>query len=125
MVVGRFNGDRVAAKFGPLRILFTGGIFAGVGLAFGLLVGGIYPQIFAWFAIGTGMSVVIPMVFSLAGEIARERFDGRVGLLGAELLARVDGRSRPCSIIEVRVRPVLRLAEVQRFTSRQWIVRDA
>ena len=78
MVVGRFNGDRLAEKFGPLRILFTGGIFAGVGLTFGLVVGGIYPQIFAWFAIGTGMSVVIPMVFSLAGEIARERFNGRI-----------------------------------------------
>lgn len=78
MVVGRFNGDRLASKFGPLRILFVGGIFSGIGLTSGLIIGGIYPQIFAWFAIGAGMSVVIPMVFSLAGEIARERFAGRI-----------------------------------------------
>jgi hypothetical protein len=47
MVTGRFNGDRLAAKFGPLRILFVGGIFAGIGLTTGLVIGGIYPQIFA------------------------------------------------------------------------------
>ena len=78
MVIGRFNGDRLASKFGPIRILFAGGIFSGIGLTSGLLIGGIYPQIFAWFAIGAGMSMVIPMVFSLAGEIARERFAGRI-----------------------------------------------
>jgi MFS family permease len=42
------------------------------------LIGGIYPQIIAWFTIGVGMALVIPMVFSLAGEIARERFVGRI-----------------------------------------------
>lgn len=78
MVVGRFNGDRLASKFGPIRILFVAGIFSGIGLATGLIIGGIYAQIFAWFAIGAGMSVVIPMVFSLAGEIARTRFAGQI-----------------------------------------------
>ena len=78
MVIGRFSGDRLATKFGPLRILFAGGIFAGIGLSSGLIIGGLYPQIFAWFAIGAGMSMVIPMVFSLAAEIARERFAGRI-----------------------------------------------
>jgi MFS family permease len=78
MVIGRFNGDRLASKFGPLRILFAGGIITGVGLSSGLLIGGIYPQIIAWFTIGVGMALVIPMVFSLAGEIARERFAGRI-----------------------------------------------
>lgn len=91
MVTGRFNGDRLAAKFGPLRILFVGGIFAGIGLTTGLVIGGIYPQIFAWFAIGAGMSVVIPMVFSLAGEIARERFAGKIA--PAQAVAAVSGIS--------------------------------
>lgn len=78
MVIGRFNGDRLASKFGPIKILFVGGIFSGIGLGTGLIIGGIYPQIFGWFAIGAGMSLVIPMVFSLAGEIARERFPGQI-----------------------------------------------
>jgi MFS family permease len=73
MVIGRFNGDRLAAKYGELKILFTGGLITGFGLTLGLLIGNIYGQIFGWFAIGTGMSVVIPMVFSLAATIARER----------------------------------------------------
>jgi len=78
MVIGRFNGDRLASKFGPLKILFSGGIFAGVGLSTALLIGGVNAQIFGWFAIGAGMSLVIPMVFSLAGEIARERYAGQI-----------------------------------------------
>ena len=73
MVIGRFGGDRLATKFGALRILFTAGLMSGIGLAIGLAIGNIYGQIFGWFAIGAGMSVVIPMVFSLAAEIARER----------------------------------------------------
>lgn len=78
MVTGRFNGDRLASKYGPIRILFIAGISSGVGLAISLIIGGVYAQIFGWFAIGAGMSVVIPMVFSLAGEIARERFAGKI-----------------------------------------------
>jgi MFS family permease len=73
MVIGRFSGDRFATKFGALKILFSAGLFSGIGLAIGLAIGNIYGQIFGWFAIGAGMSVVIPMVFSLAAEIARER----------------------------------------------------
>lgn len=73
MVIGRFSGDRLATKFGALKILFSAGLFSGTGLAIGLAIGNIYGQIFGWFAIGAGMSVVIPMVFSLAAEIARER----------------------------------------------------
>lgn len=76
MVIGRFSGDWLATKFGAIKILFTAGLLSGFGLAGGLIVGGIYGQIFGWFAIGAGMSVVIPMVFSLAAEIARERFPG-------------------------------------------------
>lgn len=72
MVVGRFNGDRLSAKFGAPKILFTSGIISGLGLTIGLLVGNIYGQIFGWLAIGAGMSVVIPTVFSLAAEIARK-----------------------------------------------------
>ena len=55
MVIGRFGGDRLATKFGALRILFTAGLMSGIGLAIGLAIGNIYGQIFGWFAIGAGM----------------------------------------------------------------------
>lgn len=78
MVGGRFAGDFVMAKFGTYKILFRAGLTTGIGLAAGLFIGNIYSQIFAWFAIGLGMSVVIPAVFSAGANIARERFAGQI-----------------------------------------------
>ena len=65
-------------SFGTFKILFRAGLTTGVGLITGLLIGNIYSQIFAWFAIGLGMSVVIPAVFSAGATIARERFAGQI-----------------------------------------------
>jgi MFS family permease len=78
MVGGRFAGDFVMAKFGTYKILFRAGLTTGIGLTLGILIGNIYSQIFAWFTIGLGMSVVIPAVFSAGASIARERFAGRI-----------------------------------------------
>ena len=78
MVGGRFAGDYVMESFGTFKILFRAGLTTGVGLITGLLIGNIYSQIFAWFAIGLGMSVVIPAVFSAGATIARERFAGQI-----------------------------------------------
>jgi MFS family permease len=78
MVGGRFAGDFVMEKFGTYKILFRAGLTTGIGLTIGILIGNIYSQIFAWFAIGLGMSVVIPAVFSAGATIARERFAGKI-----------------------------------------------
>jgi MFS family permease len=73
MVIGRLMGDRLAAKFGPMKLIVGGGLIAGIGLASGLIVGGVGGVIFGWLAIGIGFSTVIPMLFSQAGEIAKSR----------------------------------------------------
>lgn len=78
MVGGRFSGDFLMQKFGTFKILFRAGLISGIGLAIGILIGNIYSQIFAWLAIGAGMSVVIPAVFSTGATIARERFAGQI-----------------------------------------------
>ena len=78
MVGGRFSGDFIMEKFGTYKILFRAGLTTGIGLTVGILIGNIYSQIFAWFAIGVGMSVVIPAVFSAGANIARERFAGQI-----------------------------------------------
>jgi len=91
MVGGRFSGDFLMHKFGTFKILFRGGLISGIGLASGLLIGNIYGQIFAWFAIGAGISVVIPAVFSTSATIARERFAGRIA--PSEAVAIVSGIS--------------------------------
>jgi MFS family permease len=73
MVIGRLMGDRLAARFGPMKLIIGGGLIAGIGLASGLIVGGTGGVIFGWLAIGIGFSTVIPMLFSQAGEIAKSR----------------------------------------------------
>ena len=78
MVGGRFSGDYIMEKFGTFKILFRAGLTTGIGLTLGILIGNVYSQIFAWFAIGVGMSVVIPAVFSAGANIARERYAGQI-----------------------------------------------
>ena len=77
MVIGRLFGDRAASKYGPMNLIVGGGLIAGIGLGGGLLVGGIGGVIFGWLAAGIGLSTVIPMLFSQAGEIAKTRFEGQ------------------------------------------------
>jgi MFS family permease len=77
MVIGRLFGDRAASKYGPMNLIVGGGIIAGIGLGSGLLVGGIGGVVFGWLAAGIGLSTVIPMLFTQAGEIAKTRFEGQ------------------------------------------------
>ena len=89
MVIGRLFGDRLATKYGPMKLIVGGGIIAGVGLGCGLIVGGIGGVIFGWLALGIGLATVIPMLFSQAGEIAKTRFEGQFA--ASEGVAMVSG----------------------------------
>ena len=77
MVIGRLFGDRLASKYGPMKLIVGGGLIAGIGLGSGLLIGGMGGVIFGWLSAGIGLSTVIPMLFSQAGEIAKTRFEGQ------------------------------------------------
>jgi MFS family permease len=77
MVIGRLFGDRLAHKYGPMKLIVGGGLIAGIGLGGGLLFGGMPGVIFGWLTMGIGLSTVIPMLFSQAGEIAKNRFEGQ------------------------------------------------
>lgn len=76
MVIGRFSSDSLTTKYGRASILLVCGLTAFLGLSVGLLIGGQAAIVMAWFAIGAGASVVIPMVFSLAGSIAKTSYVG-------------------------------------------------
>lgn len=78
MVIGRLFGDKLAEKYGPANLIFICGLIAGVGLATGLVIGGIAGVIFAWASLGAGVSIVIPMLFSAGGEIAKKEFPGKL-----------------------------------------------
>jgi MFS family permease len=89
MVIGRLCGDWLASKYGPIKLIIAGGLIAGIGLSSGLIVGGIGGVIFGWLAAGIGISTVIPMLFSQAGEIAKNRFAGQIA--ASEGVAMVSG----------------------------------
>jgi MFS family permease len=89
MVIGRLFGDRLASKYGPMKLIVGGGLIAGVGLGAGLLIGGIGGVIFGWLTMGIGLSTVIPMLFSQAGELAKNKFAGQFA--ASEGVAMVSG----------------------------------
>jgi MFS family permease len=91
MVVGRISGDYFATHFGVGRSIRWGGFLAGTGLLVGLVIGGIPAIVFAWFCLGLGLSVTIPLIFSSAGELATTTYKGEIS--PAEAIAHVSGTS--------------------------------
>lgn len=89
MVIGRLFGDRISARFTTAKILSACGLISGLGLTTGLIAGGIIGEIFGWIALGAGLSVVVPVLFSESGRIARDKFPGR--LSPSEGVAMVSG----------------------------------
>jgi MFS family permease len=74
MVIGRLFGDRIATRFPAGNVLSMGGLISGGGLILGLIIGGIEGQIFGWLCLGAGLSILIPILFSESGRIAKEEY---------------------------------------------------
>ena len=91
MIIGRLSGDYLAHRFGASKVIAAGGVIAGTGLSAGLVVGGIPAIMVAWFLLGIGLSVVIPLMFSAAGTIALTRYSGVIA--PSEAVAKVSGVS--------------------------------
>ena len=91
MIIGRFSGDYLAHRFGAPLVIATGGLISGTGLASGLFVGGIPAIMVAWFLLGIGLSVVIPLMFSAAGTLASTKYAGIIA--PSEAVAKVSGVS--------------------------------
>ncbi len=69
MVLTRFVSDRVVTRLGPRTVLRGGGLLAGVGLAVGLLSGGVVGTTVGCGLVGVGMAGVVPIVFTAAGNL--------------------------------------------------------
>ena len=91
MIIGRLSGDYLAHRFGASKVIAAGGVIAGTGLSAGLSIGGIPAIMVAWFLLGIGLSVVIPLMFSAAGTIALTRYSGVIA--PSEAVAKVSGVS--------------------------------
>ncbi|WP_182908571.1 MFS transporter [Microbispora sp. H13382] len=68
MTAGRFAGDRLAARLGPVTLVRCCGGLAGVGLAAGVLVGHPVAGVVGFGLFGAGLSCIVPQVFSAAGH---------------------------------------------------------
>ncbi len=68
MLMGRFSGDVLVARFGPVLMVRTGGAVTALGLAAGLALATPGAAIFGFGAVGLGLSVIAPLVFSAAGN---------------------------------------------------------
>ena len=69
MAVGRFSGDHLAARLGPVRLLRLSGGLAAVGLAAALVVGRPAVAIVGAGLVGLGLANSVPVLFGAAGRM--------------------------------------------------------
>ena len=68
MVLGRFVGDKISLKYGVSNILIVNGILIGLGMLLTLLFSSIYLKIGGCFLTGIGISTIVPLIYSQAGN---------------------------------------------------------
>lgn len=68
VAAGRLAGDRLTARWGPVRLIQTGAAVSGTGLAAGVLSGTVLGAYLGLVLMGLGVSCVVPQVVSTAGH---------------------------------------------------------
>ncbi|CAN5568897.1 MFS transporter [soil metagenome] len=68
MLIGRFSGDGMVRRFGPVKIARRGGLVAGTGLAIAIAIGMPVPALIGFMAAGIGLAVAFPLAMSAAGN---------------------------------------------------------
>jgi MFS family permease len=69
MAVVRFAGDRLSARFGPVRLVRASGLVAAVGFGLGLLAHQPLAGVVGFALLGAGLACVVPVTFSAAGHL--------------------------------------------------------
>ncbi len=72
MATMRLLGDRIIRRWGELRVITCSATFAGTGFAVALVIGHAAAAVCGFAILGIGLSVVIPVVFSIAGRLGGE-----------------------------------------------------
>jgi MFS family permease len=65
----RFGGDRLSARFGPVRLVRACGLVAGAGFGLGLLAHQPLAGVAGFALLGVGLACVVPVTFSAAGHL--------------------------------------------------------
>ena len=69
MTVGRLLGDVLATRFNRVRLVRLGGLLAALGLLLAILVPQVIPVLLGFAVVGAGLSIVVPLAFSAAGNV--------------------------------------------------------
>lgn len=69
MAAGRFLGDQLTARFGPVMIVRAGGALSAGGLLLALVAGQPGLSLAGFAMVGLGYAVLVPIVFSAAGNV--------------------------------------------------------
>ena len=73
MTAGRLAGDRLVARWGPVRLVRACGLLAAFGFAAGALAGHPVAAIAGFGCLGAGLSCIVPQLYSAAGNLDPER----------------------------------------------------
>ena len=68
MTIGRFFGDGARLKFGDRKLMVMCGLISAMGIALTLLFNNPYSVIAGLFIIGIGLSSIVPIAYSIAGN---------------------------------------------------------
>jgi predicted MFS family arabinose efflux permease len=69
MMVGRFLGDALTERLGPVPMVRGGGLLVAAGLAFALLLGNAPAALVGFALVGAGLAATFPIVLSAAGRV--------------------------------------------------------
>ncbi len=83
MAAGRLAGDRLAARFGPVRLVRASGLVAGLGLAAGLLIGTPAAAIAGFALLGLGLAGIFPQIVTVAARLDPEQAGRNIGRIAA------------------------------------------
>ena len=83
MAAGRVAGDRLAARFGPVRLVRVSGLVAGLGLAAGLLIGTPAAAVAGFALLGAGLAGIFPQIVSSAVRLDPSRAGRNIGRIAA------------------------------------------
>ncbi len=84
MAAGRVAGDRLAARFGPVRLVRASGLVAGVGMTAGLLAGYAVPRPSpASPCSALGLAGIFPQIVTVAARLDPARAGRNIGRIAA------------------------------------------
>ena len=68
MAAGRFAGDGLVQRLGPVRVVRGGGVLVAIGLGVALLAGSVPIALIGFACVGAGLAAAFPVLISAAGR---------------------------------------------------------